>query len=322
MKKEARKISLNSQINQTNHVPKHSHIGLIFTIIVLTLALMVCLTILLSKSQATNANTALVHINGVILSGSGPGYNDGNTYSDDISGLLEQISKNKKIKAVIFEINSPGGSAVGSSEIAYEIYKLRVLGITSVALIREQGTSGAYWVASACDMVYSHPLSITGSIGVLASYLEYSSLLERFNITYERLNAGQYKDTLSPYRELTNEERQILQSKINLIQKAFVNQVARNRNMTEEEVQKLATGMFYLGSEAKDLGLIDDLGLKEDVIEYIEQKENIKVKIKDYSPINSLLSGLYGLQDKAFFMMGKGLGLSLIESQNSFKITA
>lgn len=309
------------KIQKTQSVPKHTHAGLVLTIIVLALAFIVCFTILLSKSQTSNANVALVYIDGVIYSGSGPGYNDGNTYSDDVTNLLNEIQKNKNIKDVVFEINSPGGSAVGSSEIASAIAKLRTSGKYTIALIREQGTSGAYWIASSCNKVYAHPLSITGSIGVLASYLEYGGLLERFNITYESLDAGIYKDTMSPYRNLSVEERALLQSKINMIYDAFVRQVAVNRNMSEDQVRKLATGMFYIGEEAKDLGLVDELGEKDNVVSFIEQKDKIKVRIKEYAPSDSLVSQLAGLQDRTFYMLGKGLGSVLIQ-QTALQIKA
>jgi protease-4 len=327
MKKEARRVTIRAPINKSPNnlnqesiqTPKHSHAGLILTIIVLAFAFMICFFMLVSRSQTSNANIAVIPINGMILSGS-TNYYDGNTYSDDVSSITNNIIENKNIKAVIFEINSPGGSAVGSSEVADSIKKLRDSGKLTIALIREQGTSGAYWIATACDKIYTNPLAITGSIGVLASYLEYGDLLERFNITYERLNAGQYKDTMSPYRELTDEERTILKSKINLIYEAFIRAVAENRNLSEANVKELATGIFYLGSEAKQLGLIDELGSKQDAISYIEQQLNIKSRVKDYST-NSFLSGLYGLQDRSFYMIGKGLGASIF-NQNNLNIQA
>jgi len=328
MKKEMRRVSISNQTNppiknnqSIPNQPAHNHhAGLIVTVIILTLAFMVCLILLLIKTPTPNANTALVHINGVIYSGSGPGYNDGNTYSEDVSKVLDQIKKNKNIKAIIFEINSPGGGAVGSYDISQEIKKVRASGLLTVALIREQGTSGAYWIASSCDYVISHPLAITGSIGVLASYLEFSGLLERFNITYENINAGIYKDTMSPYRELTEEERVLLKSKINLIYEEFVRQVAENRNLSEDKVKELATGMFYIGSEAKELGLIDETGNEDQAIHYVEAKIKEESNIKEYKISNSLYS-LYGVQSKVFYWVGQGIGSALVK-QNNWEIRA
>ncbi len=294
------------------------------TIAVLSVLLVIFfLTTVILISQKPNmagANVALVHIDGQILSGSSGGYQPGYVFSDDISKQIEEITKNPKIKAIIFEINSPGGSAVGSSEIAYAVYKARVSGKKTLALIRESGASGAYWIASSCDYVIAHPLSITGSVGVLASYLEFSGLLERFNITYEQLNGGIYKDTMNPYRELGGEERNILQNKIDLIHNLFLNQVAQNRNLSADTIKEISTGIFYLGTEAKDIGLIDQLGIKEDAVAYLEQELKTKVKIREYSNRNALLIQLSGVQSQISFWIGKGIGTALVESQNVLSI--
>jgi protease-4 len=321
MKKEARRVQVNTM--DAGIDKKHSHAGYVVTIIFLAIAFMLCFFLLIVQIEPpSDANTAVIHVDGVILTGSGPGYFDGNTYSNDIISFIEDASKNNNIKAIIFEINSPGGSAVASSEINQAIKKARASGKTTVALIREQGTSGAYWIASACDYIITHQLSITGSIGVLASYLEYSGLLERFNITYEQLNAGIYKDTMSPYRELSPEEKLLLQQKVNLIYNAFVKEVALNRNLSEEKVRDLATGMFYIGEEAKNLGLVDELGGKDETLNYVHKRIGKEPKIKEYVLSSNFLLKLYGLQDKAFFMMGKGIGTTLVDSQNFLNIRA
>ncbi len=317
MKKEARRIQVNT-LNDKNH----SHAGFVVAIVILAIAFMLCFFLLLIQAPDTsNANTALIHIDGTILSGSSL-IPDGNTYSSDVINFIEDASGNKNIKAIIFEINSPGGSAVASSEIAQAIKKAKTSGKLTVALIREQGTSGAYWIASACDHVITHQLSITGSIGVLASYLEFSGLLDYYNITYEQLNAGKYKDTMSPYRELSDEERLLLKQKINIIYNAFIKEVALNRNLSEEKVRELATGMFYIGEEAKNLGLVDELGGEDETLYYVEQITGKEAKIKDYKISSNLLLRLYGLQDKAFYLIGKGIGSSLVESQSTLNIKA
>lgn len=301
---------------------KHPHNGLVFTIIILSIALMICLFVLFARFPTSYANTAVIHIDGVILSGNALGYTPEATFSGDVVDFIKDASEDKNIKAIIFDINSPGGSAVASSEISQAIKKARASGKTTVALIREQGTSGAYWVASACEHVISHQLSITGSIGVLASYLEYSGLLEYYNITYERLNAGIYKDTMSPYKELSDEERKILQAKINIIYNAFIKEVSQNRNISEEKIRELATGMFYIGEEAKSLGLVDELGSEDETLDYVEKNIQEKAKLKDYQIPSNLLLKLYGLKDKAFYLIGQGIGSSLVKEQGTFNIKA
>ncbi|MBI3883795.1 MAG: signal peptide peptidase SppA [Sphingobacteriales bacterium] len=177
---------------------------------------------------------------------------------------------------MLFEINSPGGSAVASEEIANAVKKANK---TTVAWIREIGTSGAYWVASSSGHIVANRVSITGSIGVIASYLEFPGLLEHYNITYQRLVSGKYKDIGSPFKEMTPEEKAIFQQNLDTIRDYFVSEVAKNREMSKKDVDKIANGVFYLGAQAKELGLIDELGGKDEAINYIEKKDGIKAEI-------------------------------------------
>ena len=260
-------------------------------------------------------NVALIHIDDIIITGESQQFVPyGVTYSDDIINNIDYIIGNPNFKAIIFEINSPGGSAVASSEIADAIKKANAKGITTIAVIKEQGTSGAYWVASACDYIIVHPLSATGSIGVLASYLEFSGLLETYNITYEKLTGGEHKDIMSPYRPLTDKERTMLQERIDMIHNIFIGEIVKNRNLSEDHVRKLATGIFYLGKEAKDFGLVDALGGREDAIKYIEEKHDIEASITEFKKEISFFSTFSQMQSKNSYWIGRGIGASLIEN--------
>jgi len=326
---EARTRNRDKDGNKIKNKNKNKTITLIILIVIVFLIIILLPFAFLSGSFAkiknTRNNVALISIDGMILSGSSQTFiPSGASYSDDIISYIQSAIKNKNIKAIIFEINSPGGSAIASSEIADAIKEARASNKTTVAVIREQGTSGAYWIASACDHIIAHPLSMTGSIGVLASYLEISGLLEMYNVTYEKLTSGEHKDIMTPFRELTNEERQMIQKKLDLIYEAFIKEVAINRNLEESQVRKLADGMFYLGIEAKDFGLVDQLGNKEDAIKYIEEKQNIKARITEYKEKISFLSSLSGIQSQNSYWIGRGIGTALIETSffNSLNIIA
>ncbi len=223
-----------------------------------------------------SGNVAVIPVKGVITAdGLSSPFGGGGVSSSEVVELLEKAGRNPSVKAVILEINSPGGSAVASEEIARAVKRLNK---TSVAWIREVGASGAYWVASAADHVVASRASATGSIGVLASYLEFSGLLKRYNVTYNRLVAGKYKDMGSPYKELTPEEKAIIEKKLEAIHEYFVESVAANRNLSVEKVREFANGMVYLGEEAKELGLVDELGGFEEAKAYLEEELNITVK--------------------------------------------
>ncbi len=263
--------------------------------------------------ESLSGNVALIDIDGIIL-----GSKDSNflfesvTSSPETIELIEKADKNPNIKAIILEINSPGGSAVASEEIANAVKKVNK---TTVAWVREAGASGAYWVASASDHIVANRVSITGSIGVIASYLEFPGLLEDHNITYRRLVAGKYKDIGSPFKEMTPQENAIFQRNLDDIRDYFVSEVAKNRNMAKKDVDKVANGLFYLGTQAKDLGLIDELGGKDEVISYIERKEKIKADIVEYKKEKGLLDLLSSVMSKQFFSMGKGIGSALFDKK-------
>lgn len=258
-------------------------------------------------------NVALIPIRGVITSESVGVFGQEVASSSDIVKFIENADKNPKIKAIIFEINSPGGSPVATEEIADAIKRTNK---TKVAWIREIGTSGAYWIASGSDKIVASRMSFTGSIGVMASYLEFSGLLSDYNVTYERLVAGQYKDIGSPFKELSTGERKLLQSQLDKLHEYFISTIAENRNLPEEKVRELATGMFYLGEDAKEMGLVDVLGGKEEAKEIIEKELNITAEIVEYKEERSLVDLLSGIFSQQSFFVGKGIGSSILDAKN------
>jgi len=256
--------------------------------------------------EGFNGNVAIIEISGPIVAQAQDNiFFEDVTSSDDIRKLIRRANKNKDIKAIIFEINSPGGSAVASDEIGKEIKKINK---TTVSWIREIGTSGAYWIASSTDHIVANRMSITGSIGVIASYLSFSGFLEEHNVTYERLVSGKLKDLGSPFKELTQEERFKFQKSLDKIHDEFVEEVAKNRNLKKRDVQKIATGEFFIGSEAKELGLVDELGSRDEVIDYLEKTLDIEVDIVRYKSDRGFLSAFRTSMNEKFYFIGKGIG--------------
>jgi len=197
--------------------------------------------------------------------------------------------------------------AVASDEIAIEIKKVNK---TTVAWIREIGTSGAYWIASSTDHIIANRMSITGSIGVIASYLGFAGFIEEHNVSYERLVSGKFKDLGIPFKELTPEEKLLFQKSLDEIHDYFIEEVAKNRNLKKKDVEKIATGQFYLGIEAKKLGLVDELGSRDEVINYVENQIGEDVDLVRYKRQKGLLAALSKTMNEKFFFIGKGIGSS------------
>lgn len=264
-----------------------------------------------SDSLSEEGNVAVITVEGAISVDGLKSYIETGASSKKIIKLIEKAEEDG-MDAIIFDINSPGGSAVASYEVAEKISSLRSKNITTVAVIHEVGASGAYWIASATDHIIANELSMTGSIGVISSYLTFNDFLERYNVTYQRLVAGKFKDAGTPFKELTSDERALFQEKINLIHDVFIQEVAKNRHLDEAEVRKLATGFVYLGLEAKDNGLVDELGGVEEAKAYIKTRRSIDVKIVEYKDQSSLLSLFSEVASKQSFSVGQGIGSMFI----------
>ncbi len=196
---------------------------------------------------------------------------------EEIVNQLEKAKNDPSVKGIIIEINSPGGSVVATREVAHAVENISK---PKVALIKDSGTSGAYWIATFCDKIIADNFSLVGSIGATASYLEYSGLLKKYNITYVRIVSGELKDIGSPYREPSEEELEWFNKTVMEIHKEFVRVVAENRNLSIDEVNKIADGRVMLGNEALKLKLIDEIGYEDKAIDEIEKmvgKELTKV---------------------------------------------
>lgn len=258
-------------------------------------------------------NVALIHIDGMITSsGASDTFSEGGVSSRDVLSFIQDADSDKAVKAILFEINSPGGTVYASKEIVDAVKNSKKY---TVCVIKDVGASGAYWVASACDEIIAGDLSIVGSIGVIGSYLEFSGLLQKYNVTYQRLVSTKYKDSGSPYKPLSIDEREVFQNEIDKIHNYFVLDVARNRNISKEKVEGLATGEVYLGLDAVNLGLIDQIGDRKTAEAVIKNKFKLeKIEIIEYSSkktIFDLFSSAFSMQS---FAVGRGIGREITKA--------
>lgn len=281
--------------------------SILLTVLAFLFVLLVILPlafVLLGNSRF--GNVALIPIEGIIT-GDGSGYLGKDTISSqDLVDFIEEADENTQIEVILLEINSPGGSAVASDEIASAVKRAHK---PVVAVIREMGASGGYWIASTADHIIANRMSITGSIGVISSYLEFSGLMEKYGVDYERLVAGEYKDVGMPFRKLEPDEKAMLQAKLNRIHDFFIQEVAANRNLSEKTVREIATGEFYLGVEALPLGLVDQLGNRATAEEYIQETYGVdSIDYVIYQRQSSFFDMLAGVVADFSFKLGQGIG--------------
>lgn len=217
---------------------------------------------------------AVIHINGEI------GFSTG-VDSEKTVRLLKKADEDSSVKAVILRIDSPGGAAAASQEIARAVRQMKKPVVASVG---NTAASGAYWIASACDRVVCNAASSVGSIGVIIAVPNFAGLFEKLGIKYVVIYKGKYKDLGNPARDLTPEEKQLLEKQAEIIYRQFIREVAKNRNMPETKVEQLATGEVFAGEEALKLGLVDSLGGFFEAVDEAKRLAGIKGKaqIIDY----------------------------------------
>lgn len=192
---------------------------------------------------------------------------------------LETAAGRTKIKAVLLEIDSPGGEVTASDIIHHRLMKFKEIAKKPVfALIKMLGASGAYYVACAADQIYAHPTTIIGSIGVLMQTANVEKLADMIGYKNVILKSERTpkKDLMSPFREMTEEERAMMLTLVNTMYDRFVKIVADGRKKKVEEIVPLADGSVYSADQALAKGLIDGIGYQDDLIEKIQKQLELK----------------------------------------------
>jgi len=212
---------------------------------------------------------ALIKLEGVILDSG---------YLPTSSKIIESLKEAKTlgIKTIVFRINSPGGTVGASQEIYTEIKKLQKEGIKVVVSLGDVAASGGLYVAVAGDKIVSNPGTVTGSIGVIIKSSVIKDLYKKIGIEHQVVKSGPYKDILSQSRFFTEEERLLLQELIDVTYNQFVKTISENRNISVEEVRKFADGRIFTGDQAKEYGLIDQIGSLSDAIDLAAELAEIK----------------------------------------------
>lgn len=172
---------------------------------------------------------------------------------------LATLRRDPSVVAVVVRIDSPGGGVAPSQEIYEEIVRLREAKPV-IASLGNVAASGGYYVAAATNLIVSAPGTLTGSIGVIMQFQQYRGLAEKAGVGQEIVKSGPYKDAGNPLRELTDEERKLLQSMVDDVYAQFVEAVASGRGLDPARVRELADGRLYSGQQAKAAGLVDELG--------------------------------------------------------------
>jgi len=235
---------------------------------------------------------AVIPLYGVITQGSSS--RSWERGSQQIAKRIKTLAEKKEVKAILLDINSPGGSVGAVQEIYSAV--LRAKKETKkpfIARFGEVSASGGYYVASACDLIVAQPGTITGSIGVIFSVTNFEGLMKKVGMKNEAIKSGKFKDMGSPSRDMTADERKLLQGLIDDSYAQFVAAVADGRKMPVEDVKTLADGRIYTGNQALNNKLVDKLGDLQDALDVAGELGKIGKNprvLTDADPFENLMS--------------------------------
>ncbi len=191
-----------------------------------------------------------------------------------ITRQIENAEKDPRVKGLVLYVNSPGGGAFACMEIRRYLDNMSK---PNVAVMDEVGASGAYYIASAADDLMAHANTLTGSVGVISIWEDYSEWLENEGIKYWVWKTGEAKDLYEPWRSPTQEENRTIQKRLNETYEVLISDIASGRpNMTVEEVRNVANGSLYTGLEAFQLGLIDEIGDYSQAVDSLASRRKLR----------------------------------------------
>lgn len=214
------------------------------------------------------------------------------------SALLSQIrqaTEDPRVQAVVVRVDSPGGGVVASNEIYMALKKLRESGKNVVVSMGSVAASGGYYISMAAERIYANQDTFTGSLGVIISTLNYQEAFEQFGLRQMVYKSGEFKDIGSPARTATDEEQAILQGIVDQAYQGFVDVIVEGRRLPRETVLQVADGRIYTGKQARDLGLVDELGSLDDAIDSAQSLAGLeRALVVRYQASDSFLELLRG----------------------------
>ena len=221
------------------------------------------------KEAFKGEKISVIKLDGVISDSTSSSFLRDSTSSSAVLDLIVKAAKDQSVKAIVIRINSPGGTVAASQELYKAVINARKKKPVVITM-GDIAASGGYYISSAADAIFANPGTLTGSIGVITSYLNFYDLLNKIGVKGVVIKSGSYKDIGNPTRPMTPEERKILQLLLDDTYDQFLSDVSKGRNIQKSTVAKIAQGLIYTGRQAKKIGLIDYLGDYNQAIKYAQ----------------------------------------------------
>jgi protease-4 len=224
---------------------------------------------------------AVIYAEGEIIMGENT---PGSISDDDYTKIIRKIRQDDKVKGIVLRVNSPGGSSLTSESIWRELSLAREAGKPVVVSMGDYAASGGYYIACMADKIIAEPNTITGSIGIFAMVPNASELMNnKLGISLDTLNLTKYASSINMFHDHSPEEAAIIQKIIEGGYELFLKRVAEGRDMTRDEVHKVAQGRVWTGEKAKELGLVDEIGGLEEAIAAVKELSGVEeIRITEY----------------------------------------
>lgn len=226
----------------------------------------------MAEGKGKSGRIAVVYAEGDIVDGEGE---PGNVGGVKFARELRRLRQDDEVKAIVLRVNSPGGSAAASETIQREM-RLAVKAKPVVVSMGSYAASGGYWISTYSDRIFAEPTTVTGSIGVFGVLFDVKKLANDFGVTFDGVKTGRFADTMTISRPKTEAELAMIQRAVDWIYDEFVGKVSESRKLKPEFVREIAQGRVWSGSEAKKLGLVDEIGGLNDALAYAAEKAGLR----------------------------------------------
>jgi protease-4 len=236
--------------------------------------------------------------------------------ADDIVDRIEAADADRHVDALLVKLNTPGGEVVPSDDIrrAAAEFDGPTIGYT-----QDMCASGGMWIASGCDELWARDGSIVGSIGVIFAQIRISELMDRVGVDYEGITSGEYKDALSPFKPMKDDEREYVQALSDAWYENFVERVAEGTDMDEAAIRE-TEARVYLGEEAVELDMVDELGTREDIEDRLEAELGEPVTVEEFRPQHSLAERLRGGAHGVAYAVGAGIAGRFADGEGGLRM--
>lgn len=243
-----------------------------------------------SATSSGGGRIAVVYAEGDIVDGEGE---FGDVGGSRFSRELRKLRQDDNVKAVVLRVNSPGGSASAAETIGREVRLIKKVKPIVVSM-GSYAASGGYWIAAYGDRIFAEPTTITGSIGVFGIQFDVKKLANDFGFTFDSVKTGKFADAITITRPKTDEELAVFQKMVDWIYGEFIGKVVEGRKLRREVVEEIAQGRVWSGSEAKKLGLVDEIGGLDAAVAFAAQKAGLgsNYKMVEYPRQKELMEAI------------------------------